>query len=220
MNLKKIAVLLLAVVVPAAMTGCRQATPTLPDQTIERITRESDEIDAHRVYTVPLLMEEAELVVCGDVERRVDPTQEADGDSWVVPIVQMRVREVLSGDAAVGQTLYVKDTGYPTTRDNKPVELTEWGEPCMLSGQRVVLFLYAAKEEDASSYRSLIGKDDRVYEIAAEEIGKFFVDDQDMCYPAVYFSKRGQAEESYLTTFDPMEPQALSALSSAALSSV
>ncbi len=93
------------------------------------------------------LKKEFSLVICADVEATAPDTEVLGSDGNRRECVLLKVREVLKGDAQVGDLLWVQDTfnrRVKTDSFGNVLDVFEngWsGEPLMKEGNRVVVFL-------------------------------------------------------------------------------
>lgn len=147
---KRVVSFLCVCVMLLSFVGCKDEVvyPQLQTSTSHAVF---DKTDPEPV-TFEDLKAEHELVICADVVKTAPDTEVLGSDGNSYECAQLKVREVLKGDASAGDLLWVKDTAnrYQRTDENGSTVMFEngWsGEPLMKAGNRVVLFLNTAEEQ-------------------------------------------------------------------------
>lgn len=125
--------------------------------------------------TFAQLADEADAIICADVTR-VQPV--SGGSNWYYSHATVKVREVLKGDVAVGESYIVRDSGGINTGEEVFVSCggsVQYG-PLMERHNRVVLFLKGGS-----------GSDEDPFTIHTPTAGKFYLDDDGKYHNAVLY---------------------------------
>jgi len=173
------------------LCGCTY-TPahTFPDESVRRVEAQPDSYTEYDEYSVDLLTELSEAVVC------VDVLEEAVDEPALRSVARVRIREVYKGELTVDEEILVQDSGYIREEG----ECTAEGEPLLRTGHRAVLFLTPL--DDSS-----------LYDLTGFELGKFFVDRDGLCYPAMALSARIKAGRPIASpSLDDWSPRTLEVL--------